>query len=160
MRRLALALILLASPAAADCLPGETVFSCQIGAKSLEICYEAETLIYNFGPPGAPELTIAEPLASATFQPWPGAGSAIWESLTFYNQSYAYEVVTSIDRDAGEGAGVEAGVYVRQGDTMVAEVQCDSGTASNSLDVVWDLKESVGQCWEFASQSWQYTCNN
>jgi hypothetical protein len=158
MRRLAL--ILLASPAAADCSPGETVFSCQAGQKALEICYEQETLIYSFGPPGAPELIIAEPLASAAYQPWPGAGSAIWESLTFYNGGYSYEVYTSVDRDPGADQTLQGAVYVLQNGAQVGEVQCDPGTASNSLEVVWDLKEAIGMCWDFANQSWQYSCSN
>ncbi|OZA14778.1 MAG: hypothetical protein B7Y02_04240, partial [Rhodobacterales bacterium 17-64-5] len=147
-------------PVMADCLPGGQVFSCQIGAKTLEVCNETETLIYSFGPPGAPELLIAEPLASVAFQPWPGVGSSIWESVTFTNQGYSYEVVTSVERDSTAPEDLQGAVYVLQNDSIVAELTCDPGTASNSLDVVWDLKESIGQCYEFASQSWQYTCNN
>lgn len=160
MRPLILVAALLPMPAAAECLPGETVFSCQIGAKALEICYEAETLIYNFGPPGAPELTIVEPLASAIYQPWPGAGSAIWESLTFVNGSYAYEVFTSVERNGDINAPLQGAVYVSQNGASVTDLACDPGTPSNALDVVWDLKESIGQCWDFANQSWQETCNN
>jgi hypothetical protein len=155
-----LAFLLLASPAAAQCLPGGQVFTCQAGAKVVEICNEAETLIYSYGPPGAPELVIAEPLASVTFQPWPGAGSSIWESVTFFNGSYAYEVTTSVDRNGDLDAPLQGGVYVRQNDAPVGEVICDPGTASNSLDVVWGLKEAIGQCWDFGNQSWQYSCNN
>jgi hypothetical protein len=160
MRRLALAFALLPLPAAADCTPGETVFSCQVGKKSLQICNETDLLIYSFGPPGAPELVIAEPLKTITFQPWPGAGSSIWESLIFVNEGYTYEVVTSVDRDGDADQPVQGSVFVTKGDAQVAEVQCDPGTASNALDVVWDLKEGVGLCWDFANQSWQQTCNN
>ena len=158
MRRLAL--LLFASPAAADCSPGETLFTCQAGQKVLEICHEAGTLIYSFGPAGAPELLLAEPLATANFQPWPGVGSSIWESLTFFNQGYAYEVTTSVSRDPGSDQGLQGAVFVLKGDRMVGEVACDPGTASNALDVVWTLKEAIGQCWDFGTQSWQTTCGD
>lgn len=156
MRRLAL--ILLAGPAAADCTPGETVFSCQVGQKALEICYEQETLIYNFGPPGAPELVIAEPLASATYQPWPGVSSSIWETLSFFNAGYVYDVTTSVSRDAGADETLQGAITVWQNDSIVAEVACDHGTASNSLDVVWNMKEAIGQCWDFENQTWATSC--
>lgn len=160
MRPVAVLLALLPLPAMAECVPGGQVFSCQIGAKTLEICNESENLIYAFGPPGQPELLLAEPLATVTFQPWPGVGSSIWESLIFYNEGYTYEVVTSADRDPTGEDGLQGAVYVLQNEAMVAELTCDPGTASNSLDVVWDLKEAIGQCYEFASQSWKYTCAN
>lgn len=160
MRQLAFLLAFLPLPAAADCLPGGTVFSCQMGGKTLEICNETDVLIYNFGPPGAPELIIAEPLETVTFTPWPGVGSAIWEMVTFQNEGHVYEVVTSVDRDPGGDQTLQGGVYVTKDDTMIAELYCDPGTASNALDVLWDLKESIGQCWDFETTSWQTTCSN
>lgn len=166
MRRTALVpclvpfLALLPLPAAADCSPGETVFSCQIGAKALEICTETDILIYRFGPEAAPEMLIAEPLESVSFTPWPGVSSDIWETVAFFNEGYTYEVWTSVARDPEDTMGLQGGVRVLQGDEMVAELRCDQGTPSQSLDVIWTLKESVGMCWDFGNQSWQYTCDN
>ena len=68
--------------------------------------------------------------------------------------------MTSVDRDPGGDGTLQGVVSVTQNEAMVAELKCDPGSASNSLDVVWDLKESIGQRWKFASQSWRYTCNN
>ena len=160
MRRLALSLAVLATPAAADCLPEGGVFSCQIGDKRLEICHETDTITYSFGPAGQPEMQITEPMDSVAFTPWPGVSSAIWETVLFTNDGYGYEVWTSQERDSEVEAPLEAGVRVLQGEEVVAELTCDPGTPSNSLAGIWDLKEAVGMCWEFSSQSWKTTCDN
>lgn len=161
MRALALALLLtlLPLPAAAGCANDSEVFSCTIKGKPLQICHWKGALIYNCGPVAAPELSIAEPLETALYSPWPGVGSAIWESVAFPNKGYAYEVWTSVERDPEATTGLMGGVNVLQGDGLVAQLDCDPGTPSNSLDVIWDLKESIGQCWDFDSQSWQRGCN-
>ena len=74
--RAALILALLATPASAAC-QGDEAFSCQIGKKALDVCYWKGALIYRYGPKGHPELTIAEPLETVDYTPWPGIGSAI-----------------------------------------------------------------------------------
>ena len=136
------------------------MFSCRIGAKALELCHVGGDLTYAFGPRGAPELTITEPLQTVNFAPWPGVGSNIWETVIFVNGDHAYEVWTSVTRDPEATDGLQGGVRVLNGAAMVAELACDPGTASNALDVIWDLKASVGMCWEFASISWKTVCNN
>ena len=45
------------------------MISCQMGAKTLEICTEPKALIDAFGPAGKPEMLISEPLATVTFKP-------------------------------------------------------------------------------------------
>ena len=160
MRRLVVLLAFLSLPAAADCINDSQIFSCQVGAKTLEICHWKGDLIYTFGPDAKPDLTIAEPLETAQFTPWPGVGSAIWEMIAFTNDGHTYEVYTSVERDPGADQTLQGGVSVVKDDTQVAELACDPGTASNSLDVIWDLKESIGQCWDFETISWQATCSN
>lgn len=150
----------LASAAAAECAGGEQVFACQIGKKSLELCRIGDDLTYAFGPPGSPDLTISESLTTVNFTPWPGVGSAIWENVVFVNEGFAYEVWTSQERNAEEDTPLEAGINVLNGEELVAELRCDEGTPSQALEGIWDLKESVGLCWEFDSQSWKTTCNN
>lgn len=160
MRRIACLLAVLPQPAMADCPTGGQVFSCQIGAKALEICHVGNDLTYAFGPKGAPELTITESLKTVNFTPWPGVGSNIWETVIFVTDDHAYEVWTSVARDPEASDGLQGGVRVLNGEELVAELTCDPGTASNALDVIWDLKESVGMCWDFASISWKTVCNN
>lgn len=160
MRIAPLLLALLPLPAAADCAGGEEVFTCQIGAKSLELCHIGDDLTYAFGPAGAPDLTITESLTTVNFTPWPGVSSNIWETVIFLNEDYAYEVWTSQARDPEDTAGLQGGVRVLNGEELVAELTCDQGTASQPLEGIWDLKESVGLCWEFNSFSWKTSCDN
>lgn len=157
--RAAVLLLLLSAPAQAACQNDSQVFSCQIKGKTLDICHWKGALIYTFGPDAKPDLTIAEPLETVEFTPWPGIGGSIWETVAFRNEGYSYEVFTSVERDPDAVQGLQGGVTVIKDGAVVADLACDPGTPSNSLDVIFDLKESIGQCWDFDSRSWQTTCN-
>ena len=154
--RAALILALLATPASAAC-QGEEAFSCQIGQKTLDVCYWKGALIYRYGPEGHPELTIAEPLETVDYTPWPGIGSAIWETVSFRNDGYTYEIWTNIERDPEATEPRAGGVRVMQGDATVAELSCNRGTAT-PMDGLYDLKSWIGQCWDGESKTWG-SCN-
>lgn len=154
--RAALLFALLATPASAAC-PGGTVFSCRIGAKVLEVCHAADALTYVFGREGKPELTLSQPLETAAYTPWPGIGRAIWDSLAFSNDGITYEVWTSVER-MDEAAQLEGGVNVIEGETHLASLTCDPGTPSQSLDVIYELKSEIGQCWDFDAKAWTRSC--
>lgn len=156
--RTALVLIALASPAAA-CPNGAEVFSCTITGKPLQLCHWQGALTYSFGPADKPELTLSQPVENLAFTPWPGIGSEIRETVAFQNKGYTYEVWTSAERNPEAPTGLTGGVTVRQGETLVARLTCDPGTPSQSLDLIYDLKEAIGQCWDFGSRSWQTSCN-
>jgi hypothetical protein len=150
----------LALPVAATADCGTTpVFTCQIGARTLELCHWKSVLSYIYGPPGKPELTLAEPMETVDFTPWPGIGSAIWENVTFRNKGYTYEVWTSIQRDPEDTSGRSGGVTVMKGDETITALQCDPGTASQSLDMLYEIKQSIGQCWDFDAKAWSSTCH-
>jgi hypothetical protein len=157
--RLALLLSLLPFSAAAACPNDSQIFFCSIQGKPLQICHWKGALIYNFGPEEKPELSLAEPLETVAFTPWPGIGRYIWETVTFTNQGYSYEVWTSVERGPDATTGLEAAVTVRQGEDVIAQLACDPGTPSNSLDLIYDLKLSIGQCWNFDTQAWTTACN-
>jgi hypothetical protein len=159
MRAAILLLALLASPAHAACQNDSEVFSCRIGAKTLQVCHWKGALIYQFGPENNWDLSIAEPLETVAFTPWPGIGSAIWETVAFRNKGYSYEVWTSAERDPEAPSGLTGGVSVLEGDTVVAQLTCDPGTPSQSLDGIYDLKEAIGQCWDFDARRWSTTCD-
>jgi hypothetical protein len=159
MRSLFLALTLLAAPAHAACQPDGEIFSCQIGKKTLEVCHEGGALVYRFGPKGKAELTLSEPLETVTFNPWPGIGRYIWESIDFKNGDFIYRVYTSVERGPDATTGLIGSVTVYEGETELAYLACDDGTPTNSLDRVYDLKQSVGQCWDYASETWISTCD-
>jgi len=154
--RAALLLTLLAAPASAAC-QGDEAFSCTIGPKTLEVCYWKGALIYSYGREGKPELTIAEPLETVAYTPWPGIGRAIWDSVAFQNEGVTYEVWTSFDK-MDENAILEGGVNVMQSDTTLASLTCDKGSVAHSLDPISDLKAGIGQCWAPTAQVWA-TCN-
>lgn len=154
--RAALFLALLATPASAAC-QGDEAFSCRIGQKTLDVCYWKGALIYSYGREGKPELTLAEPLETVAYTPWPGIGRAIWDSVAFHNDGVTYEVWTSFDK-MDENAVLEGGVNVMQGDSMLASLTCDKGSVDHSLDPIMDLKAGIGQCWDPASQAWG-NCN-
>jgi hypothetical protein len=154
--RAALILALLASPASAAC-QGDEAFSCRIGKKTLDVCYWKGALIYRFGPEGQPELTIAEPLETVAYTPWPGIGRAIWDTVAFQNDGVTYEVWTSFDK-MDESAVLEGGVNVMQGDTSLASLTCDKGSVAHGLDVISDLKAGIAQCWDPEGQAWG-SCN-
>ena len=155
--RAALLLALLAAPAHAAC-QGDEAFSCQIGAKTLEVCYWKGMLTYRFGPKSMPELTISEPLETIAYTPWPGIGRAIWDSVAFENEGVTYEVWSSFDR-LDENAVIEGGVNAMQGDRTLATLTCDKGSVERGLDTISDLKAGIGQCWSLDTQSWTTGCN-
>jgi hypothetical protein len=121
MRALFLALFL-PTAAMADCINQTEVFSCQIGSKTLDICHWKGALIYSFGPANAPDLTIAEPLETIAFTPWPGVGSAIWENVAFHNQGYTYEVWTAVERNPEDTRPLQGGVNVLKGEELQAQL--------------------------------------
>lgn len=142
----------IAAPAQAAC-QGDEAFSCQIGAKTLDVCYWRGMLTYRFGPEGKPELVLNEPLETVAFTPWPGMGGSFWETVAFQNEGYTYEVWTSVERDPEATEPRQGGVRVLQGNTTVAELDCDRGTAT-PMEVLYDLKHGIGQCWDAESQTW------
>lgn len=158
--RAAFLLLALAAPAAgpvwAAC-QGDEAFSCQIGAKRVEVCYWKGMLTYRFGRDGKAEITLNEPLESVAFTPWPGIGSSLWETVAFHNEGYTYEVWTSVERDPEATEPRAGGVRILQGEETVAELSCDRGTAT-PMDTLYDLKDGIGQCWDMGSQTW-VLCN-
>ncbi|MES2816883.1 MAG: hypothetical protein V4720_18420 [Pseudomonadota bacterium] len=154
--RTAFLLALLAAPLAgptwAAC-QGDEAFSCQIGTKTLEVCYWKGMLTYAYGPEDDPEIFLNERLETVAFTPWPGIGSSLWETVAFANAGYTYEVWTSVERDPEATEPRAGGVRVLQGDQTVAELDCDRGTAT-SMDGLYDLKDGIGQCWDMDAQAW------
>jgi hypothetical protein len=115
MRALLLLTLFLPTAAMAECINDTEVFSCQIGEKTLLVCHWKGALIYSFGPANAPDLTIAEPLETVAYTPWPGFSRSIWSAVRFENKGISYEVWSSFDR-MDENAVQEGGVTVLEGD--------------------------------------------
>ena len=154
MRILILA-ALAVSPALADC-PGEVIFSCKIKAKTLELCLTADTLRYTFGK-AEPELSITANLAEVPYTPWPGIGRTIWDSVLFENEGINYEVWNSIDKMMDEDdppAVWQGGVIVTRGDETLSNLACTTPPDPPSIDLLYEAKETIGQCWDFDAKVW------
>lgn len=149
--------LLLLMPAVAQAQCQTEVFACSFngGAKAVQVCVSGADLTYRFGAsPAAPELALAQPLDDGTFQPWPGVGSAIWESVAFRNGGYAYEVWSSQERDPN--APPEAGgVNVTNNGKAVAELVCDRGSVRSDFRGLSDAMYAQGLCWDRAEQVWR-----
>jgi hypothetical protein len=139
-------------PALAECT-GETLVSCPIGAKQLQVCNEGDLLTYSFGPPGAPDLQLASRPQEA-YTPWNGIGRSLWETITFTNRNVTYEVVFSFDRMV-EDAMPEWGVVVTQGDEIIANLTCENQLANIPFDGLYDQITAAGLCWNREDFVWQ-----
>lgn len=160
----ALLLCLCATAASAECgADQQTFMSCQIAgsAKLLEVCFDAELASYSYGRPGKPELTLQEPVATLTYTPWPGVGSAIWEEVMFVNGGHTYTVHGGFDRPMGDEKPEDminphfGGVVVRKGDDILVELSCDPAT----VDFAWgeglfDAKQDLGLVWDDRAREW------
>lgn len=139
----ALACVLSTSTAFAACSSSEKIFvSCPVqgSGKWLEVCAEDTAAVYRFGPSGHPELELVEQYGPLDYEPWPGVGRSVWESVTFYNGSYSYTAYITFDRMDGS-AWPEGGVTVRKGGSEVAHLECRPQEAN----VVWTEGFSMGK---------------
>lgn len=159
MRTPLLLLALLASaPAQAACQNDLEVFSCKIGAKTLQVCEWKGMLIYQFGPEGAPELSLNVTYAEADYTPWHGIGRTMSDSLAFHNDGVTYEVWAALEKQLDETDPepvLQGGVAVMKGDTLLAGLTCTPGTVRSALDGIWDIKTRIGQCWDHEALVWR-----
>ncbi len=154
-----LALALLAPPAAMAACASQTIVSCPIGERRLEVCLEPSdppAFSYAYGPPGAPELTLRAPLSAGTVMPWTGVGRSLWEAVAFRSGDYRYEVWHSIDR-LTEDAPLEAGVTVLKGETLLASLTCrpGPGTTIAPIFALSDAMTEAGWRWDLDARTWR-----
>lgn len=158
--RIFLVLMALASPLSA-CPGGQSLFSCTVknGTALVQVCQTSDAASYIFGPSGRPpDLVLASSVRSLGYRPWNGIGRAIYEEVTFENGAFAYTAWQSIDKvKAVEEApdAITGGVIVTRGDQTLAALDCDPGTLEAGLDLLYELKQSAGQCYDVGRQAWQ-----
>lgn len=155
---------LIATKAGADCPQGQDIFtSCQIKDRGTEVfvCFDSQIATYSYGPIGGPEdLTLTESIERVDFEPWSGLGTAISESVTFFNQDYGYNVGGGFERPFSEEEMQRP--QERFGWVEVTE----SGERATILDCIpetvtygyggglYDAKLAAGQTWDWDSRTW------
>ncbi len=140
----------------------ETFLSCSMsgGSKVVDVCVGGAEVTYAFGPPGGvPELSLAEPLETVDYRPWPGIGRTMFERVLFQNGTVTYDVAATIDRDFDDrtesvAVTVSGGITVLQGETELATLICDPDSADAPFGVLSDAKARIGQCWDLDSRVW------
>lgn len=146
-----------AASAFAACEGRTTVLDCAIGSKQLTVCIGGGAASYAYGPKGAPELAVTQPLAQLQGTAWAGVGRSIWEEIVFFNGDVSYAVWHSMDRVA-EGNPTAGGVLVTRGDQTLADLQCREGTADVNIFAISDGFAEAGFCWDPANYRFARSC--
>lgn len=158
MRAAVVLIALLPLPALADCPVGTEIFFCPAGKKAIQVCLQGTTVTYRYGTVARPDLSLTVPLQDADYVPWNGIGRTMWDSLAFHNKGYSYEVWAATDKmmdEADPPSVLQGGVNVMKGDKLQAQVTCDKGRVSSTLDLLYERKTAIGQCWNYTSNAWQ-----
>ena len=153
-----------AAQAQAGCPQGQGAFtSCQIEGRNTEVfvCFDDHVATYSYGPiGGAPDLFLSEPVERVDFEPWSGSGVSIFESVTFYNGDYAYNVGGGFDRpfsveDMQHEPRRFGWVEVTKNGEHVASLECIPETVSYGFGGgIYDLKVAAGLTWDPYSFTW------
>lgn len=151
--------VLCTTPAIASC--DLTFMSCTFegGAKTVEICLNGSDVTYAFGPTGgAADLALSVPVAEVDYFPWPGVGSSIWETVTFYNDRYSYEVFAGFERNPEDPTNF-GGINVGRDGEEVANLSCDPESIEWGWDIaLFDAKTAAGLCWTYGPENKWVPC--
>ncbi|WP_175484849.1 hypothetical protein [Jannaschia pohangensis] len=137
--------------------------SCTIATngKYLEVCHDAETVFYRFGPANRPaELALSVPITEVDYVPWPGVGRSIAEGIDFRNGNHVYKVYAGFDRmyddepeDLERSFG---GVRIARDDLPLGEMICDPPTVDFGWSPpLWDAMIAAGLEWNDREQTWR-----
>ncbi|WP_417268756.1 hypothetical protein [Celeribacter sp.] len=148
----------------AGCPQGQEAFtSCQIEGRNTEVfvCFDDQVATYSYGPiGGAPDLFLSEPVVRVDFEPWSGSGVSIFESVTFYNGDYAYNVGGGFDRPFSEEDMEHeprrfGWVEVTESGEHAASLECIPETVSYGFGGgIYDIKVATGLTWDPYSFTW------
>ncbi|MEH6644439.1 hypothetical protein [Sulfitobacter sp.] len=132
------------------------MISCTLrgGTKHRQVCLNGSDAVNKYGPTsGAPELEITTPVGTLDYLPRPGVGCDIWETVTFANGAFRYEVVSGSSRPFGEGDAVPSPTYgsihITRDDGVIADLTCDADSVEwGYCGGFFDAKTALGLCWE------------
>lgn len=118
-----IALLSLATLAAAESPRTETVFACSLGAKQVSVRAVGTEIVYRFGTRDRAALTIVGSAAKRNLFYRTARYSGIENQLRFANGRYNY-IVFSLGANAPVGARGVSGLTVMDGTKIVAEHSC------------------------------------
>lgn len=154
----------LTAQAQAGCPQGQEAFtSCQIEGRNTEVfvCFDAQVATYRYGPiGGAVGLQLTETIERVDFEPWSGSGVSIFESVTFYNGDYAYNIGGGFDRPFSEEDMQQeprrfGWVEVTESGEHALSLECIPETVSYGFGGgIHDIKSAAGQSWDSFSFTW------
>lgn len=154
----------LTAQAQAGCPQGQEAFtSCQIEGRNTEVfvCFDAQVATYRYGPiGGAVGLQLTETIERVDFEPWSGSGVSIFESVTFYNGDYAYNIGGGFDRPFSEEDMQQeprrfGWVEVTESGEHALSLECIPETVSYGFGGgIHDIKLAAGQSWDSFSFTW------
>lgn len=143
MKRFLYALVLcVPTTAAAQCTGGALeVFHCDFpSGKQVDLCLQDGVVLYQYGAPGLmPELILGRSAADVDMQPWPGAGSTIWDEVHLLNGDTTYSIARWLDRN-DLTAVPEGSVSVSRGGQTIVRLECASGTVRGDLYPIYDAQ--------------------
>lgn len=146
--------VALTSAAAASCTE-EPFLTCTTGSKTLSLCLGDWTANYSFGPAGSPELVLTRPISEVDYIGWNGFGRYPTDQVVFRNHSYSYVITSGYDRHEDGDRPYEVAILVERDDRIVTSLSCRETFEDDPLDVIWNAKESVGQCWRIETRDWK-----
>ncbi|RYH03046.1 hypothetical protein EU805_04725 [Salipiger sp. IMCC34102] len=129
------------------CAPRDAAFFCTFkdGATRVEVCTppDNDTVTYRYGARmSEPELALTVDLAGLVTRPWPGIGRYYYQTVSFLNAGYTYEVWSSVDR-LDEAARLQGGITVMKEEAIVAHLECDDGSVQDDLLALFDRIEAA-----------------
>ncbi len=127
-----------------------TLMACTFkgGQTAMSVNLDNGSVTYDYGPVGQPsDLVLTDAVIDIDYQPWPGVGSAFWEEITFENKGYYYLVSMFALRDPGNPE-IGGGVFVFEGETQIAQLDCDPGSAIFAEGELGSAKRAAGLCFE------------
>jgi hypothetical protein len=117
----------------------KTIFSCLTKkGKRIQLCESGDNLIYSFGLPEKPEISLSVNKEKATTNQWTGVGWNIYYSVNIQNSSYMYSVFTSLNR---QNTDYVAGVGIFKNDKFLTNVECGDGPITSELEGI-ELREA------------------
>ena len=118
----------------------------QDSGKMVTVTLDGPDVTYEFGNLNAvPDLFLTTPAADIDYQPWPGVGNTIWETITFYNGDYGYSVVMGVERV--NNPAKYGGITVTKDGIEIANLDClPSSVAFEVVNPLYDIKTAAGWC--------------